>query len=209
MERKRFEHILEAHGQWLASGGRTGTQANLFQADLRGMDLEGIDLRGAYCREAIFYLANLAYANFYAADCYGADFRRGSLCESNFDQTNLRQAKLFMTDLSGTNFGGTQVLQIGPVGEVRDYLVVIRHPNGDTEAQTEFFPGGTWEALEAEVQRRHARHPRYWLEFMAAIGYARMVFSVTNAGFCEGGSRWEISRERASTEGSIAWKNID
>jgi uncharacterized protein YjbI with pentapeptide repeats len=50
MDANELKQILDAHKEWLDTGGRSGERANLRYADLQGADLRGADLRGVDLR---------------------------------------------------------------------------------------------------------------------------------------------------------------
>lgn len=158
--------ILAHHAQWVSTGHKEGARA-----DLRHVNLRGADLRGANLRGADLYGADLYGANLYGADLQGADLR-----EADLQGADLQGADLQGADLQGADLGETKVVQMGPLGSRRDYLVVMRFSDGTLDAQAGCFHG-TLEALEAAVAETHAHHPPYQREYQAAIAYARaMVF---------------------------------
>ena len=60
---EQLKKILEVHGDWLASEGKEGKQAYLYEANLQRADLKRADLRGADLREADLDGANLCGAD--------------------------------------------------------------------------------------------------------------------------------------------------
>ena len=96
-----------------------------------------------------------------------ADLRGANLCGAN----------LYGADLCGANLGDTQILQLGPLGSRRDYLVVKKFEDGTTEAMTGCFKGSV-KALAEAVEKTHAEHPQYLREYRAAIAYCRAMWEV-------------------------------
>lgn len=122
---------LEAHSEWLNSGGTTGKRlvllganlqdaylesaileeadlrdadlrsANLRCATLRSVDLRGADLRGADLGSADMQGASMSGANLEGANLEGADLRRANLSGANLLFAELRLAQLPHADLTG------------------------------------------------------------------------------------------------------------
>lgn len=97
---------LDAHQQWIASGGSAGAPANFDNEDLRplqslliGRPLSGISARGAICigldfsgaqlQAAKFDGADLRDAEFFNADLRGASLRGAKLAHARFERCNL------------------------------------------------------------------------------------------------------------------------
>lgn len=97
-------------------------------------------------------------AKLYGADLYGAD-----LGEAN---------------LGGASLGDLRIIQLGPLGSRKDYLVVKQFTDGTTEAMTGCFRG-TLEDLGRAVEQTHASHnPTFYAEYMAAITYCQTIFNL-------------------------------
>ena len=97
---------------------------------------------------------------------------RADLQGANLQGANLQEANLQRADL-----GASRVVQVGPLGSRKDYLVVKQFADGIIEAQAGCFCG-TLEELEEAVAKTHATHPRYRMEYTAAIAYCRSVFAL-------------------------------
>ena len=100
---------LAAHLEWLTSGGRRGTRA-----DLGGANLGCADLRGA---------------NLGCADLGGADLRGADLGGANLGGANLGGADLGGADLWGADLrGASGVVSAGPIGPEGRIAVAVAHP---------------------------------------------------------------------------------
>ena len=150
--------------------------ADLRWADLRGADLHGADLRWADLRGANLHGVDLRWANLRGADLHGADLRGANLHGADLRWANLHGADLRAADLSYACLGDTVVVQVGPIGSRRDYLVVIRHTDGMIDAKTGCFRGSL-ARLEKAVAETHGNHPLYYREYQAAIAYVKAVLS--------------------------------
>ena len=138
--------------------------ANLYSADLRGANLYGADLRGANLRDA-----DLGDANLGDADLRGANLRDADLRGANLYGADLRGA-----NLRGANLGENVVIQLGPLGSRKDYLVVI-HTKGKTEYRAGCFVGSAVDlrktAVETHGNNQHGK------EYAAAIDLCEMLLS--------------------------------
>jgi hypothetical protein len=114
---------LEAHREWLTSGGIQGERADFSGESLKGMDLagavlmdanfeksnlDGADLRGANLaianlRQATLRSANLQGANLQNADLSGATLHRADLRAAVLQNANLAQASLIHANLEGAD----------------------------------------------------------------------------------------------------------
>ena len=111
-----LQAVLDAHRQWLRSGGAAGACADLGGVDLQRADLAGDDLRQAVLRGADLRQADLSGANLRKADLHGANLRRADMRGADLSrvrglpQANLQHAKLAdATGLLGTEFAGVDV----------------------------------------------------------------------------------------------------
>ncbi|WP_338055029.1 pentapeptide repeat-containing protein [Sulfobacillus harzensis] len=114
-------------------------------ADLRGANLSGADLRGANLR---------------GADLSGAD---------------LSVADLRGANLSGADLGMTSILQLGPIGSRKDYLIVKRFEDRTNEVMTGCFRG-TLDEFEKAVEVSHKEHPESLREYRSAIRFCREIW---------------------------------
>ena len=142
----------------------------------RGESFEGSDLRSADLRGANLHDAKFIGADLRSADLRGANLRGADLRFANFSGANLHGAVLCAADLGYACLGDTGVVQVGPIGSRRDYLVVIRHTDGMIEANTGCFRGSL-ARLEKAVAETHGNHPLYYREYQAAIAYVKAVLS--------------------------------
>ena len=78
-------------------------------------------------------------------------------------------------DLRGADFGYTVVIQSGPLGSRRDYLVTIRMPDSEEQTRTGCWVGSLDE-LEQRVQEVHGYSFHGW-EYQAAIAYHRAMLA--------------------------------
>ena len=134
--------------------------------DLGGADLRGAYLGGAYLGGAYLRGADLGGAYLRGADLRGAD---------------LAGADLAGADLAGAYLGYALVLQLGPLGSRRDYLVVVA-----SKTTHECRAGcwrGTVDALETRVAEVHGDNS-YGQEYRAAIAHVRawLALSTPQAG---------------------------
>lgn len=144
--------------------------ADLCEVDLRGADLRSVNADGAVLREVDFRGAELAGANFRGADLTASDFRDVDLHGVDFSGADLREAVL----------GQTAIVQLGPIGAQKDYLVLKRFEDGSTEVMMgacyygpsdvldECFRG-TLDAFETAVSAT----PLMLREYQAAIQFFR------------------------------------
>ena len=165
MDKVQLGLILEVHKKWVL--GKGGKRANLREADLsraylREADLSGAVLHGADLRGADLSGADLSRAYLREADLHGA-YLHGS---------NLREADLRGAVLSGAVLGETKIIQLGPLGSRKDYLVVKRFKDGSTEAMTGCFHGSL-EEFAAAVEETHKDHAQFLIEYRAAIQLCR------------------------------------
>ena len=125
---------LAAHLEWLTSGGRRGTRADLGDADLRdanlgGADLGCADLGCADLRDADLGGADLGGANLRDANLGGANLRDANLGCANLRDANLGGADLWGADLGGADLGGASgVVSAGPIGSEGRIAVAVAHP---------------------------------------------------------------------------------
>ena len=112
------------------------------RADLSGAVLSGADLGGADLRGTVLHGAVLS-----GADLSGAVLREADL-------------------------GETKIIQLGPLGSRKDYLVMKRFKDGSTEAMTGCFHGSL-EEFAAAVEETHKDHAQFLIEYRAAIQLCR------------------------------------
>ena len=160
METAELRRILVEHANWLNGKGQ---RANLADANLAGANLVGADLRDADLRRA-----NLR----------GADLRGANLRDANLGRANLRGADLRGADLRGANLGENHVMQIGPIGSRRDYLVTLKPSGGEVEIRAGCW-SGSLDEFEARVREVYDDTTPHGLAYQQAIGYLRAVFGVS------------------------------
>jgi len=100
-----LEEILRKHGQWLESGKKAGTRANLDHAFLSGANLSG-----AILAEAVLTDAKLNYANLSGAFLSGANLSGAVLAEANLGGAFLSEANLTDAKLDHANLSGQAIL---------------------------------------------------------------------------------------------------
>ena len=143
-----MEKILQAHREWLVTGGSRGACANLLGANLRGANLSGANLRGADLRDADLIGADLSGANLSGANLRGADLRDADLIGADLSGANLSGANLRNANLSGT----AGVIDAGH--DPRGYRFAgVRHDGG-----WRVSAGCRWFALE-EARAHWAGNP--------------------------------------------------
>lgn len=202
MDTRQIEEILERHQRWLDTAGQEGAQADFRGADLRGYyffsrNLRHVDFRGGNLRRTRFIGSDMYGANFRKADLTLASLYRTILCQADFREAAVRETLFRSSDLSwadfratdlrgtvftgsnlyATDFGATRVIQIGPLGSRKDYLVVMRHPDGVVEARAGCFRGSL-DALVQQVIETHATPSRFRREYEAAIAYCRTALAI-------------------------------
>jgi len=101
MDKDNLQTILSDHREWLESGCKVGSGA-----DLRGADLRGADLRGAYLRGADLSDADLRGADLRGAYLRGADLSDADLSDADLRGADLRDAYLRGADLSDADLRG-------------------------------------------------------------------------------------------------------
>ena len=88
-----------------------------------------------------------------------------------------RKANLPNADLRGANLGDTQVIQIGPMGSRKDYLLAKLFAEGDTEIMTGCFRG-TLKRFKESVMENHESGTRYRNEYLSAISLILEIFGL-------------------------------
>ena len=155
--------LYSRSGLTIGTGESSLEIAEAHRANLRYADLGGANLRSA----------NLGGANLWGADLGGADLGGANLWGADLRGADLGGADLGGANLGGADLGGADVIQLGPIGSRRDYLVVIRLPDA-----TEQWRAGCWTGTEPELRTRvvsaHAG-TRYETEYLAAIACARAI----------------------------------
>jgi uncharacterized protein YjbI with pentapeptide repeats len=104
-----LEEILQKHRQWIESGKKSGTQAdlsktslfkaNLSNADLREANLSNANLNNANLSNADLRDANLSNATLVSADLSNARLARANLSDAHLVGNNLTNAKLARANL--------------------------------------------------------------------------------------------------------------
>jgi len=119
MTHEELQPTLDAHREWLTSGGARGKRADLTGANLTGADLTGANLTGANLYGANLYGADLTRANLTGADLYGANLTRADLTgadlygadltRADLTGADLTRADLTRADLAGANLTGADL----------------------------------------------------------------------------------------------------
>ena len=202
MTQEELNEVIASHGRWLVDKS-TGERANLCDADLRGADLRGANLNGANLRDADLRDAKLRgvalrdanlsgvdlrssklySADLRGADLGGADLNGVDLSGVDLSDTNLCNADLSDADLRGANLSGanlsTTILQVGPVGRRRDYVVYNASDDNIRCGCWNNYNGGTLEEFEARVEEVYPSEKKETLkfrnEYLAVIGYFKTV----------------------------------
>jgi len=142
--------------------------AYLYRAELIGANLVGLDLRRANLIRADLTEADMRRANLVEANLLEANLGEANLVGTNLVGTNLRGANLYRADLRGSDLGradlrGTYlgraklpypILQVGPIGGQRDYLV---YQVGIDEVRAGSLLGTLDEFAEA-VEKEHGEN---------------------------------------------------
>jgi uncharacterized protein YjbI with pentapeptide repeats len=108
--------VLIAHREWVRSGGKQGTCANLEGVTLTGKTLSNAILSQAILRNANLSGSILAWADLSGADGRGAvfggsDMEGASLAAANLQLADLRTANLTRANLQGARFIGATLEQ--------------------------------------------------------------------------------------------------
>jgi uncharacterized protein YjbI with pentapeptide repeats len=111
---EELARILEQHRQWLKSGRKNGSRADLSGAHLDGIDFSGADLSGAVMHGASLQGADLSdsrliHTDLSDASLQGACLARANLLLTDFTAADLRGAQLSATtpSLSDQELGQT------------------------------------------------------------------------------------------------------
>ena len=150
--------------------------ANLREADLDGADLRWANLLGADLREADLREAYLRGAYLRWADLRRADLRGANLREADLLGAYLRWANLDGADLREADLGNNRILQIGPIGSRRDYLILKAGPELD-EVSTGCFTGTLGE-FELAVNQTHPDN-RWGEEYRLVIAMFKATLAQT------------------------------
>ena len=103
---------------------------------------------------------------------------------ANLQGANLQGANLREADLRGADLGGTLVLQSGPIGSRRDYLVMVWLPGWEREEVRAGCWTGTLEELKIRVAEIHGWDGIYGKEYQATIAYfeSLLMLAKTSSG---------------------------
>jgi uncharacterized protein YjbI with pentapeptide repeats len=139
-----------------------------------------IEIRSRYSNEILFseeaeslrYLvvaiikrgADLGGANLGGANLYGADLGGANLGDANLGGANLR----------GANLGDNVIVQIGPLGSRKDYLIAI-HTKGKTEFRAGCFTGSA-KVLRDKIETTHGGN-HHAQEYRAALDLCDMMLA--------------------------------
>lgn len=104
----KLKEILDAHKDWLASGGKEGERADLSGARLRGVNnlLSKADLRRANLCNANLRGVNLRSANLSESVLSGVNFNNADLCGVDLCGADLSKADLIVANLNGAKLSG-------------------------------------------------------------------------------------------------------
>lgn len=101
--RSDLDQILAKQRNWIESGNRAGSLADLSNADLHGVDLKGVNLRGANLDHVNLQHAILDRSDLSMAHLNNADLRNASLRAANLNHIQLSHAFLTDSDLTDSN----------------------------------------------------------------------------------------------------------
>lgn len=108
MEQDKLDDVVAMHAEWLRTGGQSGRQADLEEADLRQADLRGVDLS----------FATLAGANLERAELAGARLNGAVLSKTSLQYACFAEADLHQADLSGAFASGADFASAKLVGAI-------------------------------------------------------------------------------------------
>ena len=123
-----LEIILEQHGDWVKSNGRSGRQADLSRLNLEGADLTDTNLQGALLNGTVLkgadlLLTDLQGASLLQANLSGANLLGARLREANLQGANLEGATgLLAAELAGTNLTFAKLPSEVAAGEDLKYV---------------------------------------------------------------------------------------
>jgi len=117
--------ILDAHSEWVKSGGQKGDRANLAGANLAGAYLFGANLERANLKDAHLHCANLERANLFGANLY-----RAKLVDANLHCANLERANLEGTILEKKEAKQTFVSSVKSENTLRSEIEAIANKHG-------------------------------------------------------------------------------
>src|SRR5579872_2788294 len=103
---EKLKSLLDDHKKWILTGGKEGSKAYLYGADLSGADLSGANLSGANLSGAYLSGAYLSGADLSGAYLSGADLSKANLSGAYLYGANLSGAYLSGADLSKANLSG-------------------------------------------------------------------------------------------------------
>jgi uncharacterized protein YjbI with pentapeptide repeats len=95
---RELEEILQEHQQWIKSGEKAGTRANLADTNLSGVDLKFAQLQGAFLPSA-----NLTNAILDVANLKGAILNNANLTNAKLNIADLTNAILIGANLTGAH----------------------------------------------------------------------------------------------------------
>ena len=165
----RIFDLRGANLSWADLVGADLSRADLSRADLNAANLNGANLSGAHLCRANLYAAYLGGARLSGADFYGANLYRANLRGVDLSGADFRGA-----NLSGARLEPTRVLQLGPLGPHRVYLVVVRCPSWPEEEAQLGCERGTLASLRALAQERYGeKGDFYYRAFDFAEAFSR------------------------------------
>src|SRR5579872_6241434 len=97
---EKLKSLLDDHKKWILTGGKEGSKAYLYGADLSGADLSGANLSGANLSGAYLSGAYLSGAYLSGADLSKANLSGAYLSGADLSKANLSGADLYGADLS-------------------------------------------------------------------------------------------------------------
>src|SRR5579872_5847722 len=103
---EKLKSLLDDHKKWILTGGKEGSKAYLYGADLSGADLSGANLSGANLSGAYLSGAYLSGADLSGAYLSGADLSKANLSGAYLYGANLSGAYLSGAYLSGADLSG-------------------------------------------------------------------------------------------------------
>lgn len=151
--RADLDNILREHRLWQASGGGSGTRAQLSafldDADLSGAELFDADLSYAGLSHANLSHSNLSYARLPSAflreaDLTGADLRDADLDGSYLGEADLSKVQLRHADLARSIFEPKSLPELRGIASARNLELLTYKDNPDALVQLrkQFEDGG-------------------------------------------------------------------
>jgi uncharacterized protein YjbI with pentapeptide repeats len=207
-----LQEILREHQQWIKSGKKAGTEANLNKADLHGAilfhaNLTDADLRDANLSGAQLFRANLTGAKLIRADLTGAHLGVANLTDADLRDAKLTDAVVIGAKLDGAIFEPSSLPKLRGMsqGNNLELLTYLDNPAALVQLRKEFEDGGFREQerkITYALKRRHAELSCDRCKRMLLTDCGSFVF---NTVFFDWTCRYGMSPGRPLILGLLLW----